>query len=85
VGKTLTSVCDGPLYVLDLGQGILRPGILSWVARTSLKGVHVPFGGTWRSRVVPRGLGHVCWGPTLSHRGPDPLMISHYMLPSLVT
>jgi hypothetical protein len=42
-GKTLTSVCAGPLYVLDLGQGILCPEILSWMVRTSLRGVRVPF------------------------------------------
>jgi hypothetical protein len=66
LGKTLTSVCAGPLYVLDLGQGILRPGILSWVAWTSLRGVQVPFRGTQRSRVEPRGPGHVCWGGTFS-------------------
>jgi hypothetical protein len=84
-GKTLTSVCAGPLYALDLGQGILRPGILPWVARTSLRGVQVPSGGMWRSWVIPGGPGHVCWGPALTHGGPDPLTISRYMLPSLVT
>jgi hypothetical protein len=85
LGKTLTSVCAGPLYVLDLGQGILCLGILPRVARTSLRGVQVPFRGMRRSQVVPGGPGHVCWGPALSHGGPDPLTISRYMLPSLVT
>jgi hypothetical protein len=52
--------------------------------RTSLRGVRVPFRGARRSRVVFGGPGHVCWGLALSHGGPDPLMITRYMLPSLV-
>jgi hypothetical protein len=77
-GKTQTSVCAGPLYAFDLGQGIPRPKILSWTVRTSLRGAWVPFRGTLRSRLGMLG------SSTLS-RGPDPLMISRYMLPSLVT
>jgi hypothetical protein len=55
------------------------------VAQTSLRGVQVPFRRTRRSRIEPGGTCHVCWGPALSHWGPDPLTISWYMLPSLVT
>jgi hypothetical protein len=36
--KTQTSVCAGPPYAFDSGQGILCPEVLSWVVRTSLRG-----------------------------------------------
>ena len=40
--KTQTSVCAGPLYAFDSGQGILCPEVLSWAVWTSLRGIRVP-------------------------------------------
>jgi hypothetical protein len=76
-GKIQTSVCAEPLYAFDFGLGIPRPEILSWTVRTSLRRVRVPFRGTLRSQLGMLGSG-------ILSRGPDLLMISRYMLPSLV-
>ena len=77
-GKTQTSVCAGPLYAIDLGQGIPRPKILSWTVRTSLRGVRIPPKGsgllTWESRTVFGGPGCVYRGPAFPRGGPVQLI-----------
>jgi hypothetical protein len=58
--KTQTSVCPGPLYAFDSGQGILYPEVLSWAVRTSLRGVQGPPKprlGMPRSGILSRGSG----------------------------
>jgi hypothetical protein len=45
-----------PLYAFASGQGIPCPEVLSWAARTSLRGS----GSRW-------GPGWVCWGPAFFH------------------
>jgi hypothetical protein len=58
--KTQTSVCAGPLYAFDLGQGVPCPEVLSWAVRTSLRGVRVPLRprlGMLGSGILSRGSG----------------------------
>jgi hypothetical protein len=58
--KTQTSVCAGPLYAFDSGQGVPCPEVLSWAVQTSLRGVWVPLRprlGMLGSGIISRGSG----------------------------